>query len=204
MRGSPEFSAISRSKASSARTSPTMRRSGRIRSASVTSRRSRTSPVPSRLDCRHCSATQSGSGTLTSKTSSHVTTRSRAGIAAVRQLSNVVLPDWVPPATSTLSPAWTVASRKRATCTVIVPKPTSSSSDEARTTNLRMFTAQPSSTGSGGTGRSVLQPLPGQGRRARLLQRRRRIPLIGRSAVSGKSGWRGVVNSRLTRGTLSA
>ena len=39
-----------------------------------------------------------------SKTSSQVTTRSRPGIAAARQLSSVVLPAWVPPATMMLSP----------------------------------------------------------------------------------------------------
>ena len=44
-----EFSAMSRSRLSSWRTSPTMIREGRIRSASLTSRRSGISPVPSRL-----------------------------------------------------------------------------------------------------------------------------------------------------------
>ena len=80
-------------------------RSGRIRRASLTSRRRRTSPVPSRLACRVCIETTSGSGTLSSKTSSQVTTRSRAGIAAARQLSKVVFPAWVPPATMMLRPA---------------------------------------------------------------------------------------------------
>ncbi len=60
-RASPQFSAMSRSRHSSWRTSPTMIRSGRIRSASLTSRRSRTSPVPSRLACRVCIDTTSGS-----------------------------------------------------------------------------------------------------------------------------------------------
>ena len=46
MPGRPEFSAMSRSRLSSWRTSPTMMRDGRIRSASLTSRRSLISPVP--------------------------------------------------------------------------------------------------------------------------------------------------------------
>ncbi len=92
MPGSPLFRAMRRSRHSSCRTSPTMIRSGRIRSASLTSRRSLTSPVPSRFGCRVCIATTSGSGTRSSKTSSQVTTRSRAGIAAARQFNRVVFP----------------------------------------------------------------------------------------------------------------
>ena len=56
-RGAPEFSAMSRSRLSSWRTSPTTMRDGRMRSASLTSRRSGISPVPSRFGCRHCIAT---------------------------------------------------------------------------------------------------------------------------------------------------
>ena len=52
MPGKPLFSAISRSRHSASRTSPTMMRDGRMRSASLTSRRSRISPVPSRLGWR--------------------------------------------------------------------------------------------------------------------------------------------------------
>ena len=57
--GSPLFKAISRSRDSASRTSPTTSRSGRIRSASLISRRSVISPVPSRLGWRHCMATVS-------------------------------------------------------------------------------------------------------------------------------------------------
>src|SRR3712207_97517 len=92
MPGSPELSAISRSRHSSWRTSPTTIREGRMRSASFTSRRSGISPVPSRFGWRVCMETTSGSGTRSSKTSSQVMTRSRAGMAAHRQLSSVVLP----------------------------------------------------------------------------------------------------------------
>ena len=126
-------------------------RCGRIRNASRTRCRRLISPVPSRFGCLVCIRTTSGNGTLSSKTSSQVITRSRAGTAAVRQLSMVVLPAWVPPATSTLSPATTQASRKLAAGAVSVPRPTSSSRWFARTMNLRMFTAQCSAVMSGMT-----------------------------------------------------
>ncbi len=114
---------MSRSSASSCRTSPTMIRSGRIRSASLTSRRSRISPVPSRLGCRVCIATDVRAAAIrSSKTSSQVMTRSRGGIALARQLSIVVLPACVPPATTMLSPAATAASRNRAACAGSVPR----------------------------------------------------------------------------------
>ena len=58
--GSPAFRASSRSRHSSARTSPTMIRDGRIRRLSLTRSRSRTSPVPSSPACRVCIGTQSG------------------------------------------------------------------------------------------------------------------------------------------------
>ena len=56
-----------------------------------------------------------------SKTSSQVTTRSRAGIELIRVFSRVVFPAWVPPATMMFSPATTAASRNRAACAVSVP-----------------------------------------------------------------------------------
>lgn len=68
-------------------------------------------------------------------------TRSCAGIAAHRAFSIVVLPAWVPPETSTLSPAVTDASRNRATPLGIEPRRTSSSRPATPTTNLRIFTA---------------------------------------------------------------
>ena len=70
MPGSPALRASSRSRHSSARTSPTMIRLGRIRRLSLTRSRSRISPVPSSPDCRVCSGTQSGCGKRSSKTSS--------------------------------------------------------------------------------------------------------------------------------------
>ena len=63
------------------------------------------------------------------------------GIALARQLSSVVLPAWVPPATRTLRPARTLASRNRAAAGVSVPRSTRSCSRLARSVNLRMLTA---------------------------------------------------------------
>ena len=140
--GSPAFRAMSMSRLSASRTSPTTSRSGRIRSASFTSRRSGISPVPSRFAWRHCMATTSRSATLSSKTSSTVTTRSRGPMAAHRQLSMVVFPACVAPETRILSPEATAACRKSAACVVSEPSATRSCSLRARATNLRMFTAQ--------------------------------------------------------------
>ncbi len=151
MPGSPELSAMSRSRLSAWRTSPTMIRDGRIRRASLTKRRSGTSPRPSRLDWRHCIDTTSRMGIFSSKTSSHVMTRSRGGMAADRQLSRVVLPACVPPATRMLRPAATAACRKTAASRVRVPRRTRSSRWSALTTNLRTLTAQCSRVMSGMT-----------------------------------------------------
>ena len=95
MPGTPALSASSRSRHSSARTSPTRIRLGRMRRLSLTRSRSLTSPVPSNPLCRVCMATQSGWGKRSSKTSSALITRSPPGIAAARQFSSVVLPDTV-------------------------------------------------------------------------------------------------------------
>ena len=126
-------------------------RLGRIRSASLTRSRSTISPVCSRPACRVCMATQSGWLNRNSKTSSTLTIRSPPGTEAARQLSIVVLPACVPPATRMLSPARTDDSRKRAACGVRLPSATRSDSRWARSRNLRMLTAvkprvMPSST----------------------------------------------------------
>ena len=142
MPGRPALSASRRSMHSSARTSPTITRLGRIRRLSLTRSRRVISPVPSSPDCLVCNATQSGCGNLSSKTSSAETTRSPPGIAAARQLSMVVLPAWVPPATRMLSPARTDASRNAAAGAGMLPSSTRPSSRAARSTNLRMLTAE--------------------------------------------------------------
>jgi hypothetical protein len=100
------------------------------------------SPVPSRLGCRVCIATQSRSGGRSSKTSSTVTSRSLGGIEPSSALSVVVLPDWVPPDTRTVRPAATAASRKRAAAGGSVPSRTRSSTDFAGATNFRTLTAR--------------------------------------------------------------
>ena len=141
MPGSPELSASRRSRHSSARTSPTMMREGRMRRLSLTRSRSLISPVPSRPFWRVCNATQSGWLKRNSKTSSAEITRSPPGILAARQLSIVVLPACVPPATTMLRPARTEASRNCAAWSVRLPSSTRSCSLTARTTNLRMLTA---------------------------------------------------------------
>ena len=58
--GIPEFIATSRSSDSACRTSPTIKRVGRIRNASRIKRRKGISPVPSKLASRVCIAIQSG------------------------------------------------------------------------------------------------------------------------------------------------
>ncbi|CAN5546176.1 hypothetical protein BH18ACT8_BH18ACT8_08200 [soil metagenome] len=139
--GSPALSASSRSRHSSARTSPTMIRDGRIRNDCFTSSRSRISPVPSRPAGRVCSATQSGWENRSSKTSSHEITRSPPGIAAAKQLSRVVLPACVPPQTTRLRPAITDARRNAAARASSVPRSTRPCRLWARATNFRMLTA---------------------------------------------------------------
>ncbi len=141
MPGTPLFRAMSRSNASASRTSPMTSRSGRMRRASLTRRRSGTSPVPSRLAGRVCSATWSRTGRRSSQTSSAEMTRSDPGIDPARAFSIVVLPAWVWPETSTFSPDRTAASRNVAAWAVSEPSRTMSASDRARTTCLRMFTA---------------------------------------------------------------
>ena len=90
--GIPAFIATKRSSASSCRTSPTTNRDGRMRSASLINRRKGISPVPSRLACRVCSATQSGLVSCNSKTSSQVITRSLDGALFKSAFIKVVLP----------------------------------------------------------------------------------------------------------------
>ena len=114
MPGSPEFSAMSRSRLSASRTSPTTRRSGRMRSASLMRRRRVISPVPSRLGWRHCIETRSRTSRSSSNVSSTVTTRSSTRAPDMRALSIVVLPVCVAPDTRMLAPASTPMRRNSA------------------------------------------------------------------------------------------
>src|SRR5438874_2049585 len=93
----PVFIACSMSSASSPRTSPTMMRSGRMRSALTTSWRCRTAPLPSTLGGRVSSRATCCWCSCSSAASSMVTMRSRSEMNDDSTLSSVVLPAPVPP-----------------------------------------------------------------------------------------------------------
>ena len=97
--GSPALRASSRSRHSSARTSPTIIRDGRMRRLSFTRSRSRTSPVPSSPCSRVCRATQSGWVNLSTKTAALQTCRSRREEPAVttattQRPTEAICPPW--------------------------------------------------------------------------------------------------------------
>ncbi len=93
----PVFMACSMSKASSPRHSPRMMRSGRMRSAFLTSSRWRISPLPSRLGGRVSMRATCGCCSCSSAASSMVIRRSFSEMKAESALSMVVLPEPVPP-----------------------------------------------------------------------------------------------------------
>ncbi len=126
----PVLSAWSMSSASAPRTSPTTMRSGRIRSALRTSCLIVTSPRPSRLAGRASSLTTCRCRSLSSAASSIVTIRSSPGIAPERALSVVVLPEPVPPLTSTEARAATHIASSSASSAGSVPPPTRSRSEK--------------------------------------------------------------------------
>ena len=105
----PVLSACSMSSVSPPRTSPTMMRSGRMRSELRTRSRIEISPRPSTLDGRASSVTTCGCCSRSSALSSTVMIRSVGGTAADSALSIVVLPAPVPPEMTTLSLALTSA-----------------------------------------------------------------------------------------------
>ena len=98
----PVFIAWSMSKASPARTSPMMIRSGRMRSAFLTRSRWVTSPLPSMFGGRVSSRTTCCCCSWSSAESSIVTIRSRSSMKADMAFSRVVLPEPVPPEMRTL------------------------------------------------------------------------------------------------------
>ena len=142
MPGSPLLSAMSRSSDSASRTSPTTSRSGRIRKASLMSRRSVISPVPSRFGCRHCIPTTSRAARSSSKISSTVTMRSPARAPDSRAFSRVVLPLWVAPETRMFCPEITQVRRNSAAWWLSEPSATSRCRSRMRLVNLRILTAQ--------------------------------------------------------------
>lgn len=110
----PVFMAVSMSKASAPRHSPTTMRSGRMRKALRTRSRMSTRPRPSALAGRASSATRCAWSSRSSAASSIVTMRSPSGIALDRMFSKVVLPEPVPPETSRFLRACTHCRRNRA------------------------------------------------------------------------------------------
>ena len=108
----PVLSACSMSIVSAPRTSPTMIRSGRMRSELRTRSRIVTSPLPSTLAGRASSVTTCGCWSRSSALSSTVMMRSPSGTAAESALSIVVLPAPVPPEMTMFSFARTNAAQQ--------------------------------------------------------------------------------------------
>src|SRR4051794_9860228 len=158
----PVASAVSMSSASGPRTSPTTIRSGRIRSAFLTSRRIVTSPRPSRFGGRASSRRTCGWRRRSSAASSIVTTRSPGSMNEDSALSSVVLPEPVPPQTSRLQRRRTARASSSASGAVSVPFATSSSGVKPRRRKRRMVRTAPSSA-SGGITTFTREP---SGRRA--------------------------------------
>ena len=154
--------ALSMSSASAPRTSPTMMRSGRMRNALRTSVRTVTSPRPSRLAGRASSRTTCGCWRRSSAASSIVTMRSPGGMNAESALSVVVLPDPVPPLTSTFNRAAMAARSRSCSGGDQVPEATSSSGENPRRRKRRIVSTGPSSA-SGGITTFTREP---SGRRA--------------------------------------
>ena len=134
----PVFIACSMSKASLARTSPMMTRSGRMRSALRIRSRWVISPRPSRLGGRVSRRTTWGCCNCSSAASSTVTMRSPGSIMRDRALSRVVLPDPVPPEMMMLSRQRPAISSTRATGGVMAPNSTSLAKSMGFLVNLRM------------------------------------------------------------------
>ena len=144
----PVFIAESMSMVSPPRTSPTMMRSGRMRSALRTRSRIVTDPLPSTLGGRDSRRMTCDCWSESSAASSMVTMRSRSGMNDDSELSSVVLPEPVPPETRTLRRARTQAASRSAARWSRVPTPTSSSIVKGRG-NLRIVTTGPSSARGG-------------------------------------------------------
>ena len=148
--GWPVFMACRASTASPPRTSPTMIRSGRIRSAFFSRSRIFTSPLPSAEGARVSSRTTCGCRRLNSAASSRVTMRSCPSISADRALSMVVLPAPVPPETTTFRRTRAASSSRVAIARCIAPPRTRSAMPRPSRRKRRMEMAAPSMA-SGGT-----------------------------------------------------
>ncbi len=139
----PVFMAWSMSNVSAPRHSPTMIRSGRIRSEFRTRSRIRTSPVPSALACRVSSVTTWTPWSWSSADSSMVMRRSPSGMKFESTLSIVVFPVPVPPTTIIEILPRTHASRKTAASMDTEPREMRSCMTSARSGNFRMVSTGP-------------------------------------------------------------
>ena len=110
----PVLRAMTMSRASAPRTSPTTSRSGRRRSAARTNDRTVTSPTPSTDGGRASSRTTCGVARRSSAASSMVTTRSPGGTCPSSALRNVVFPEEVAPLTTRLA-RWRTSATRSAT-----------------------------------------------------------------------------------------
>ena len=144
----PVLSAWSMSSVSPPRTSPTMMRSGRMRSELRTRSRIETSPRPSTLDGRASSVTTCGCCRRSSALSSTVMMRSPPGTAEESAFSSVVLPAPVPPEITTLSFARTSARSSSTVGASIDDIPVSCSSVNSRG-KRRMVSVGPLSASGG-------------------------------------------------------
>ena len=144
----PVFIAWSMSMVSPPRTSPTMIRSGRMRSALRTSSRMVTAPRPSTFAGRDSSRTTWPCWRDSSAASSMVTIRSWSGIMPDSAFRNVVLPEPVPPDTTMFSRARTHAPSRLAVLRSRVPFSTSSPMRNG-VGNRRMVSVGPSSANGG-------------------------------------------------------
>ena len=139
----PVFIAWSMSRVSAPRTSPTMIRSGRMRSAFRTSSRMRTSPWPSMFGGRASSVITCSCWSWSSAASSIVTMRSSPGMKAETAFSVVVLPVPVPPEMRTLSFPRTHAARNWADFAVSVSNAIRSSIVYGSRENFRIVSVGP-------------------------------------------------------------
>ena len=189
----PVLSAVSSSRTSAPRTSPTTSRSGRIRSDWRTRAVRLTSPLPSTLAGRACSRTTCGWSTASSRTSSTTTSRSSgSALARAGRPSSVVLPLPVPPLTTKATRRWTRARRTVRPRASKVPQEPSSARDGATRRGTRRLMWGPSAASGGSTacrrtppgqepvdvGARVVEAAPGAGPPAgpRAGARRRRRP----------------------------
>ena len=141
----PVFIAWSMSSASGPRTSPTMIRSGRMRSELRTRSRIGTAPSPSMLGGRASSRSTWRWLSWSSAASSIVTIRSWSGMADESAFSSVVFPEPVPPEMSTFSCAWMQRLRKSTDSSLIEPRLTMSWSPRRFRENFRIVRSGPES-----------------------------------------------------------